>query len=351
MTTDASTVSPSESGTGAPAPTRTKPATRADVAKRAGVSTALVSYVLTGAKPVAPASRERVLAAIAELEYRPNLTARALKTGRTNTIAVLIPSLQSAFYAEFASEFEAEAAARGCTLTLANSHEAGVDESTFVASFFDRGVDGVIIANPRQQAHELDPQLRSRPVLWIDTYDPSATARSMGTDSHRAARELVEHLITVHGHDQVAMVLGRSDRSSLDPRVDGWREAHAAHGKKPGRLEVTSWDMRGGHEGMRALLERGTPPTAVFAANDEIAIGVLRGAADAGLSVPTDLALVGFDGIAASRYMAPSITTYRQPLREMARAAIGYVVDGHVSPGHQEFAGEFQLGESCGCGR
>ncbi|MWV48643.1 substrate-binding domain-containing protein [Rathayibacter sp. VKM Ac-2803] len=334
------------------APRSPRAPTRNDVAERAQVSTAVVSYVLTGAKNVTPEKQRRVREAIAELGYRPNSSARALRTGRTHVLALLMPDSSNPYFAEFAMQIESAAAERGYALIITNTHDDPEREVRLLNEMHSRGVDGVILASVFHESLQpaADPAI---PTVLIDSFSPVAGAPSIGLDAVASAHAVVRHLVEAHGCRSIDLVLGASSdpTGATDPREIGWAEALSAAGLPLGSVEITSWTREGGLLAAERLLSGSRRPDAVFAGSDLLGIGLLRGASDLGIRVPEELAIISYDGTSESAFSIPRLTTLEQPVAAMARRAID-LVTSPSSPhsGHTAFHGELILRESCGCG-
>lgn len=328
---------------------RIKPVTRADVAARAGVSAALVSYVVTGARKVGPGAEARIRKAIDELGYQPNRTARALKTGRTDVLGLIVSDVTNPYFAEFALEIEQAAADRGRVVILVNSHARLEHERSLVADLIARGVDGLIIgssylpgASTRQQEH--------LPTVWIDAAVSDETQIAVGPAMAEGSDEVVTHLIERHGKQRIALALGGGPRIAPDQRQVGWSAALRRAGLPEGPIAQRSWSREGGYECGRELLTADDRPDAVFAGSDLVAVGLIRAASDLGLRIPEDVALVSYDGTKESEFSSPRLTTLRQPIPAMARAAVDAVLEPTAVPHFQSFRGELLVRESCGCG-
>ncbi len=323
--------------------------TRADVARLAGVSTAVVSYVVNdGPRGVSAATREKVLRAIRQLNYRPNASARALKTGSTGTIGVVVSDITNPHYAEFVEAIDAVAGASGRSLMLGISHGESQGEDTLIRDLLDRGIDGLLVINCRLT----DERLRTlgaddRPCVLVDRSLPGSMLPTVGADLEMGARLAVEHLAD-HGHRRIVYVSG----PLLDTQIDHRANAYAAVLRERGlpRLDpvVTEWSRDGGYTAATDLLSSEEPPTAVFAGSDLIAIGVLNAAHDLGVAVPDDLAVVGLDGTMQSGYVTPALTTVRQPLDLMAKEALDVLTHPGSHARSTTFPVELVVRESCG---
>jgi LacI family transcriptional regulator len=336
---------------GLPDPVR--PATRADVARYAGVSTAVVSYVVNdGPRRVAPETAARVRTAIEILKYRPNVNARALKKGSTEMLGVVLPDITNPFFAEYARALEVAAAAHGHVLVVATSDTNEAQESRIISDLANRHVDGLLISTVLPPSGFRAITLPDRPTVLINCSTPFAGYTAVGPDSREGARALVDHLITVHGHQSIALIIGESSEPVPEPRERGWSDAFQAHKLPPGPIVRTSFSREGGYEAAVRLLNWPSRPSAIFAASDQLCTGTLKAIREAGLRCPDDIAVVSFDGTTESEYCWPPLTVARQPVQAMAQAAVSAVLNLTSPPAaYQRFATELVIRESCGCSR
>jgi LacI family transcriptional regulator len=290
--------------------------TRADVARYAGVSTAVVSYVVNnGPKAVAPDTAARVRRAVELLDYRPNVNAQALRKGTTEMLGLVLSDPTNPFFTEFAAAIGTEAFEYGHALMIATAGSSPDTETRLIDDLVRRQVDGLIVASVFGRPDlALSRTSRDAAIVWIDARGPVPGYPSVGSDSQAAARLGVEHLVAVHGHRSVGLVVGASDGPDPDPREQGWQAALHAADLDDGPVARVAWSREGGYEGGRRLLRSRNPPTAVFASSDLQAIGLLRAAHERGLNVPGDLAVVGFDGTKESEYCWPPLTVVAQPI-------------------------------------
>jgi LacI family transcriptional regulator len=324
--------------------------TRADVARYAGVSTAVVSYVVNdGPRGVAPETAARVRAAIEILKYRPNVNARALKKGATEMLGVILPDLTNPFFAEYARALEVAAAAYGYVLVLATSAGNEAQESRILSDLSNRHVDGLIVSSvlPPSGFHSVTSP--GRPLVLIDCPAPQRGYAAIGPDARQGARVLVEHLITVHSHQSVALITGESSRPAPEPRERGWGDAFQAHDLPPGPIVRTTFSRRGGYEAGLRLLSWPTRPRAIFAVSDQLCTGTLKAIREAGLRCPSDIAVVSYDGSSESEYCWPPLTVARQPIQAMAEAAVSTVLSPSPPADYQSFSTELVIRQSCGC--
>jgi LacI family transcriptional regulator, galactose operon repressor len=287
--------------------------TIADVATRAQVSTTTVSHVLSGHRPVAPATRERVERAIAELGYRPDGVARSLRTHRSHLVSLIVPNIANPYYTALARGLDRGLEAAGYRVVICNTEGDPAREYEFVADMCDRRVDGIVLDSfSASEASIRQVTGRGVPVVWIgaETVDHPGVD-TVKADDERGAYEATAHLMTA-GRRHIAMIEGTP--GSGTPRNDGYRRALDDAGADVDRRLIAhgEWTREGGARAMTALLER-TRPDAVFCANDLMAIGALDVLRELGRRVPDDVALAGFDDIDAASMVSPPLTTVANP--------------------------------------
>ncbi|MET9314083.1 LacI family DNA-binding transcriptional regulator [Kribbella sp. NPDC003505] len=315
------------------------PVTRNDVAEYAGVSTAVVSYVVNeGPRKVAPQTRERVLDAIRALGYRPNATARALRMGTTRTFGLITPDGGNPLFAELAKAIDREAAARGYVVLQTSADGDPLTERAKIAELLTRQVSGLLLVAPTA-----DPSLAGVevPVIAINRVLP--TVSSVRPAYREGARLGVEHLIS-HGHRRIGLVIGGAGHPE---RELGWRDALEAAGLAEGPIARATFSREGGYRAAQTLLE--SQPTAIFASSDLQAIGVLRALHEAGVDVPGDVAVAAFDGTPETEYAWPPLTVVRQPVEQLAREAVRRLIEGEESVDALTVPTELILRRSCGC--
>jgi LacI family transcriptional regulator len=321
-------------------------ATQADVARVAGTSMAVVSYVINGGpRPVAAGTRQRVLEAIVATGYRPNSAARALAGGSTLTCGLIVPDVANEFFAELARAVERAARRSGRTVLLANSDGDTGTEHALLDTFLRRQIDGVVLVSTApDEAHRELVEASTRAV-FLGAAPAGAVAPSIAVDNEGGAFAATRHLVD-HGYPTVAMIAGPSGDEVASARLAGWRRAVDG---VAGRHVVQPYTVDGGYLGALDLFDAGPRPRAVFVAADRQAIGLLRAAADRGLAVPDDLAVATFDGSAASAYAIPSLTTVQQPVAEMAELAVKLLLDADQRPGATVLDVGLVVRRSCGC--
>ncbi len=291
-----------------------------DVAARAGVSQPTASLVLSNhpRARVAPATRQRVLDAAAELGYKPNVVAKSLASRRSFALGVIVPDVRNPFVADVITGAERVAADAGYAVLLCDQSARSVRQHLDVLRA--RQIDGVLLDAVGASTLP-DEALAGVNVVLID--EPSERWPGIATDAVMAGRLAAEHLLDL-GHTEMAFIGPASDVHAFRMRERGFvvRLREAGIALRSARLRRAPATVTGGRDAMRLLLANGPRPTAVFCANDLMAIGALKQALTAGLSLPADLSVVGCDDIELARYVTPELTTISVPARELgARAA------------------------------
>jgi DNA-binding LacI/PurR family transcriptional regulator len=320
-----------------------------DVARLAGVSHQTVSRVLNLHPSVSPRTRTLVLAAIDELGYRPNSAARTLATGRSKTLGVI--TLAGTLYGPMSMLYGVEAAAleQGYMLTVANvtDGEDGALERAF-ANLEKQRVDGIVVIAPLVSLGEsLADLARELPLVAVEG-SPRGNLPIVSVDQATGARSATEHLLS-KGHKTVWHVAGPAGWYESQERVAGWTAAlQAVNAEVPPALSG-DWSPRSGYEAGQ-ILSRMPEVTAVFVANDQMALGVLRALHEHGRRVPTDVSLVGFDDIPESGYFTPPLTTVRQPFdmvgRRSLQTLLSQIESGRTIVGRVVIAPELIVRES-----
>lgn len=301
-----------------------KPATIRDVAERADVSVASVSRVLNGAGPVTEATRQRVLEAVEALQYVPHSGARSLSTSKTNTVGVILPDLYGEFFSELIRGMDVAARALGYHLIVSSSHDDADEASSAIRSMRGR-VDGLIVLSPHLGAANLASGLAGRmPVLLMNGGVPTDGRPSIVVDNHGGAVAAVEHLIAI-GRRRIAHIAGPAGNLEAEARLAGYLEAMAKAGL-PTMVVDGAFTKASGQAAGEKLVGRVDRPDAVFAANDNMAVGALLAFQDAGFRVPEDIAMVGFDDIPLAGLVRPGLTTLKINIAETGRNALERLV-------------------------
>ena len=304
-------------------------ATIREVAESARVSYATVSHVINNTRLVSQATRERVLEAMAALNYRPNALARSLRQGKSNTIGLVLPDSANPFFAEISRSIEDEAFKKGYSVFLCNTELDTQRELLYVDVLSKNQVDGIIFVATGDQADSLDFLLRqSMPVVMIDRDVPNVEVDAVLTDNQLGGFLATRHLIEL-GHKHIACIAGPSNITPSAERIIGYRKALEQAGLSYDENLVLRGDYHA-QSGMKithSILLMTPRPTAIFALNDLMALGALRAAAEAGYSVPRDLAVVGYDNLELTRFTNPPLTTISQPKKEVGAQAVNLLVD------------------------
>ena len=293
----------------------------ADVARLAGVSHQTVSRVLHDSPHVRGETRERVLAAIRQLDYRPNSMAQALVTGRSKTLGVV--SFDTTLYGPASTLLGIERAARDAGYGVSVSNLSSLNRDTVLAAIEqlrDQGVDGVAVIAPLQAGVDALRHVRQDFAVVAVEAGPNGTIPVATVDQAAGAAAATRHLLSL-GHKTVWHLAGPASWKEAEQRIEGWRSALEEAGAPVPALLRGDWTPRSGYEVGQTLLE--IPDlTAVLAANDQMALGLLRRLHEAGRTVPLDLSIVGFDDIPEAAYFTPPLTTVRQDFAELGRRCL-----------------------------
>jgi LacI family transcriptional regulator len=300
------------------------------VAKLAGVSYTTVSHVINGTRKVSEGARERVLQAVSDCGYVPSQVARSLKGAPTKVLGVLVPDISDPFCAEITLGVERVAALSAYSVVLANAHPGQALPRQALEGLLGRHIDGLLVVaglfdhGDLLQRFEYDLQARTLPMVFIDHDLDPVRAHELMDEAQAQAGLAVNHLLAM-GHTRVACVSGPMEMPVSQARVRGWRQALSAAGvsPEPGWLVAGDFGVASGFTSACQLLgPAGCKPSAVFACNDLMAIGVLRAAAHMGVHVPRQCSVIGMDGIVLGEYVYPALTTVGESLTELgARGA------------------------------
>ncbi|MGP4015843.1 LacI family DNA-binding transcriptional regulator [Saccharopolyspora sp. 5N708] len=306
-------------------------ATMRDVARLAGVSVKTVSNVVNDFPHVSARTRARVLAAIAELGYQMNFSARNLSLGRTGMIALAVPELRLPYFAELSDEIIVAAAERGYTVLVEQTGGVRERELAVLSSARRRMTDGLIFSPLGLRAEDA-PQLEvGYPLVLLGERALHGNVHHVAMANSAGARAVAEHLLA-QGRKRIALVGSYDERGAGagSLRTQGFLDALAAAGlaHDPARTgEALDWTRATGAEAMRQVLDRGVRIDAVFGLNDVLALGAMRVLFERGLRVPEDVAVAGFDDIEDGRFARPSLTTVQPGRSQIARTAVGLLVD------------------------
>jgi len=326
-------------------------ATIRDVARRAGVSVTTVSRALNGSGPVQEDTRLRVAAAAADLRYLPHGTARSLITRRTDVVGVVLPDLFGEFFSEVIRGMDPRAQERGYHLLLSGSHD-GKREIEFALGAMRGRVDGMIVMSPHVSGVELAGSLPPDvPVVLLNCSVEGTAFPAVNVDNFGGARAMTRHLLAL-GHRRIGMITGAATNFDALERLRGFRAALAEAGDGVEGVEVGGdFAESGGYRAAQELVRLPRRPTAVFCANDSMAVGAISALHHAGLTVPGDVAFAGFDDIPISRYLNPSLSSVRVDVNRLGARAVEllcHAIAGDAPPAQELLPTELVVRQSCG---
>jgi LacI family transcriptional regulator len=298
--------------------------TISDIARMADVSTTTVSHVLNHTRPVSKALRARVVAAIQELDYKPNAMARGLRMQNSKTLGLIIPDNSNPFFSEIALGAEDCAFRHGYSIVLCNSRHDLARELTYITQLTSYPVDGLVLCAVSVSTEHINESADlAGPMTIIDRKLQNVDADVILADHQQGARLAVGHLVEL-GHRRIAIITGPLDLAPAKDRLDGYRSVlHQAEIPIYDEYIVEGdFQVGSGREMAGRLLTLEHPPTAIFASNDMMAIGALHTAKKLGVHVPEDLSLVGFDNIFLSSLVDPALTSVAQPAYRLGELAV-----------------------------
>ena len=322
-----------------------------DVAHTAGVSYATVSRVLNDEPYVKPETRERVLSALDSMGYVVNRQARSLRTGRSQMIGLLVRDLGTGYVGEIVAGIDAEIAGTDHEMLLFTTHQQA-REPEYVATFVGGMADGLLLVLPYNfEAYSELLNQRRFPHVLID-YEGSSMGPAIGCNNRQGAYDGASYLLSL-GHRRIGFITGILTMGSSRSRLLGYRQALSDHGvaEDPALVVEGDYQQPAGYAGAQALLALPEPPTAVFASNDVMAFGAMEAIREAGLRIPHDISVLGFDDIPQAAGVAPALTTVRQPLHEMGRQAVqmllSYIEDPDRPFEYRELSTSLAIRSSC----
>lgn len=330
-------------------------ATIRDVAEAAGVSIATVSAVLNASARVSPAREARVRRAVADLGYAPQRSARSLRQGKTMMLSLIVTDIANPFYGAIAGIIEAEADKRGYALLLSNTGDDEAKESRYLGHARGHNVDGLILAitGPQDRYTADWRQNIGVPTILIDRDLPALDLECVSTDNRLAGELAGRHLVAL-GHRRIGAVLGPDHLSPAAGRSEGFFAAltDGDADRDPALFRRADFHTPDAYVKCQALLAMPNRPTAIFVANNLMAIGAMRAVSEAGLRVPDDLSVVGIDDFEWSTAFYPRLTTVSQPLEAIGRRAVERLMnllDGNppISPRKDLLRPELIVRDSC----
>lgn len=308
-----------------------------DVAKKSGLSVVTVSRVLNGAESVREKNRQKVLEAMKELDYRPNAAARSLARGKTGIIGVIVTTLQDSFFDAVVKELNEVLALHGYYLAISVSTGIGSDENHYLIQ--EDRVDGLILLSPIEEDNFIvELKRRSIPYVLIDNQKPENDAYSVTIDNYHGGYAATKHLLDL-GYTSLAHLCGPEMFRSTRERRSGFMQALEEKGLGPFEIVHGDFGIGFGYDTCQRWLREGKLPDAVFAGDDHIALGVLNALIEAGVSVPKQVAVVGYDDHYIASQLRPPLTTVRQPADKIALAAADMLlkrIDGRMKRGSSQ---------------
>lgn len=294
-----------------------------DVAERAGVSVTTVSHVINNTRAVSDTSRQSVLQAMEELDYRPNALARSLRRRKTTTIGMIVPDSANPFFAEIARAIEDASFAQNYSVILCNSEGDLEKQRTYTKVLVENRVAGILFVAAGVSTELVEDLCRRRvPLVVVDREVPGVKVDTVLTNHAQGGCLATQHLTDL-GHRRIACITGSSEVSPSAERVTGYRKTLENNGLAFDERLVVKGDFqyRSGYEATRQLLQGEVKPTAIFACNDLMAVGCMSAATELGFRIPADLSVVGFDDVRLVSFTNPPLTTVCQPKVEIGRLA------------------------------
>jgi DNA-binding LacI/PurR family transcriptional regulator len=297
-----------------------------DVAREAGVSRALVSLVMRGQPNVSAERRQRVLDAASRLGYRPNAMARSLASRRTRTVGVILDDLRNPFFAEIAGGVEELASEAGYQLLLAAGGRQARRERAAVAALLEYRVDGIILVSPRMRSADIAAAAAEAPLVITGRQLRGVDADFVVVDDWHGTELVLDHLVAL-GHEAIAHVDGGTGAGGPQRRSAYLRGMRNRRLGRYARVIPGDFTEEAGTNAVREMLDEGELPTAIFAANDVVAAGLLGGLDRAGVDVPEQVSIVGYDNISIAHLAHVSLTTVDQPRTNIGRLALELLLD------------------------
>jgi LacI family transcriptional regulator len=324
-----------------------------DVASEAGVSYGTVSRVINNNPHVKAETRQRILNTMDQLGYVVNRQARSLAGGRTQMIGLLVPGLETSYIGEIMRGIDTELEIMQYDIVLYTTHRQKTKEADYVTTIIQGMVDGLLLVLPRHPQTFLDTLRQRRfPHVLIDHQGIDERGPAVGSTNRKGAFKATEYLIKL-GHQRIGFITGWMDLGCSRERLAGYKEALRVYQFPVDDNLIFKGDFHqsSGFEGTRAFFNLSDPPTAIFASNDVMAMGVIEAARMLGLRIPEDISILGFDDIPMAANLHPKLTTVRQPLEQMGRLAAKMLLDlihePQKEPLHIELPTELIVRDSC----
>lgn len=326
-----------------------------EVARKSGVSTATVSRVFNNSLLVSDGTRRKILLVADELRYHPNSIARSLSTQKAHSIGLLLPDLYGEFFSEVIRGVDQIVQTKDNHLLVSSSHSKTTEIESALKMMRGR-VDAIIIMSPAIDAHTLHKNLPYKlPVVLLNCYVEGESIDSINVDNFGGSYRMVKHLAE-HGHTRIAIIKGTETNYDAEQRLKGYRAAvKEMQCVISGELEFDGdFSEESGFAAGKKLLQITPLPTAVFASNDSMAMGAISALKEAGVAIPHDIAIAGFDDIPIAKYMQPKLSTVKTPISELGAIAAKRLYEAiENSERHQTkqiiIPTDLSLRESCGC--
>ncbi|MGE9553363.1 ribose operon transcriptional repressor RbsR [Erwinia amylovora] len=311
-------------------------ATMKDVARLAGVSTSTVSHVINNNRFVSEAVREKITAAITQLNYAPSALARSLKLNQTRTIGMLLTASSNPFYSEVVRGVERSCFERGYSLILCNTEGDEDRMNRSLETLLQKRVDGLLIMCTESHipSAEILNRYPSIPSVMMD-WSPFEGGSDIIQDNSLLGGEMATRYLISRGYTRIACIAGPQDKTPARLRLEGYQQAMKTAGLPilPDYVVNGDFEFEGGYNAMNQLLAVHPLPQAIFTSNDAMAVGVYHALFQAGLTVGRDIAVIGYDDIELARYMTPPLTTVHQPKDELGELAIDTLIHRLADPG------------------
>ena len=325
-----------------------------DVARRAGVSRSTASRALNGIGELSDETRDAVTRAAEDLQYRPSPLARTLRTRRSRTVGLVVPTVAHSFYAAVTNGAQRTLEEHGYRLILIDSGEDPKTLTAAVQTLLDHEVDGILMSTAPVGAKHFNVLLDGTPCVFIDELAPGAGVGNVALENARGIALLVDH-IAGHGHDRIGYLGGPTDRTSGSERLRGFMDAMGRNALEvfPELIGECEWTIASGFAHAEALLAQERRPTALITASGELGLGALVAARRADVSIPGDLALACFDDLYFAPLLEPSLTSiaYDSPSigQAGARLLLAAILGGTAPPSEMRIDVELVRRRSCGC--
>jgi LacI family transcriptional regulator len=300
-----------------------------DVAAIAGVSPATVSRVLNQSSIVTPKTKEKVMSAIEQLGYHPNAAAKNLRSQKTLTICVIVPDINAAYFSEVIKGIENMAYANKYKVIICDAQNHKEREVEYLNLLMNRAVDGaILIASLLSDEEICQISDKGYSIAVVGRYIEHAKIPCIYTDNVKFSKEVIHHLVE-QGHREIVFLSGYAEAIDSYERLEGYLKALSEHQIpfRPELIENGNFNEEGGYEAMKRLIEKKLSFTAVFAANDEMALGVYKACMEYGIRIPEQLAVVGVDNHRISKYISPSMSTVNQPKYAMGAIIVEKLID------------------------